>query len=376
MKVAQVFHFYEKGLSGAEMVEKYFSIRFNAESLVQLGIDVHVFFRFHSDDKVKRDGVHYHFIKDSLSPTPKKWNACRKYNKAVTGLVQEKGIKLIHAHNPFSALCHQHLQKLNTGLAYLVQDHSGLIKLKNEKLLKLFLKNIDGLLFSAPGMEDPWIASNILTQEQVYAVMEASCEWRLDPKLIQGYEPNNVPRFLWIGNLDKNKDPLTVLKAMASYKTEHRDFRLQMIFRENTLEAEVRKFIEENELTQQVDLIAYVPRERISLYMHQNDYFIAASHKEGSGYSLMEAMACGLTPIATRIPSFVELTQNEKVGSLYPVGDDAALLKILNKLPKTKKTLKERMLVVDFFNKFFSYEAIAKKTQKIYHEAISRKKSS
>jgi len=376
MKIAYVLHFYEKNLSTREMLEKHYSTIHNVEALSKQGIKVFVFYRFHHDAVLERNGISYHFIKDNLGANPKKWQACRKYNQAVTKIIGEHEIDLIQAHNPFSALCHRHLQSINKTIPYLVQDHSGLVRLKNEKLLRHFLKNIDGIQLSAPGMEKPWIEKKIFSNEQTHPVMEASCEWRLDKKLLQQYNPTNVPRFLWVGNLNVNKDPLLVLNAMAEYKMHNPNFRLQMIFRENQYEDLVKSFITENNLVQQVDLIGSVPRERLYLQMHQNDYFIAASHKEGSGYAMMEAMACGLMPITTRIPSFIELTKNASIGFLYPTGDVESLSKILLGLPRSKVEFAEKKKTVEFFDKHFSYEAIAKRMKFIYKELIARKKAS
>ncbi len=49
--------------------------------------------------------------------------------------------------------------------------------------------------------------------------------------------------------------------------------------------------------------------------------FVLASHREGSGYALIEALACGLPPVVSDIPSFRSLTGHGAVGTLVPVGD-------------------------------------------------------
>ena len=43
---------------------------------------------------------------------------------------------------------------------------------------------------------------------------------------------------------------------------------------------------------------------RIEKLMRASDLFVLGSHREGSGYSLIEALACGLPPVVTDIPSF------------------------------------------------------------------------
>ena len=57
--------------------------------------------------------------------------------------------------------------------------------------------------------------------------------------------------------------------------------------------------------------------------MRAADLFVLGSHREGSGYSLIEALACGLPPIVTDIPSFRSLTGAGVVGALWPDHLDA-----------------------------------------------------
>ncbi len=55
------------------------------------------------------------------------------------------------------------------------------------------------------------------------------------------------------------------------------------------------------------------------MYYNSADYFVLGSHYEGSGFSLVEAMSCGVIPIVTDIPSFRMMTNNGKIGTLMEV---------------------------------------------------------
>ena len=54
--------------------------------------------------------------------------------------------------------------------------------------------------------------------------------------------------------------------------------------------------------------------------MNAADLLVSGSHREGSGFALIEAMACGLPPVVTDIPSFRALTGGA-VGRLWRRGD-------------------------------------------------------
>src|SRR2546422_6513076 len=77
-------------------------------------------------------------------------------------------------------------------------------------------------------------------------------------------------------------------------------------------------------LASHVHLPGYISHEQLAAFYSAADLFVLGSHREGSGYALIEALACGAIPIVTNIPSFRALTGNGAVGTLWPAGDAAA----------------------------------------------------
>ncbi len=67
-------------------------------------------------------------------------------------------------------------------------------------------------------------------------------------------------------------------------------------------------------LRDRVQLLGRVPHLRIEQLMCAADIFVLGSHREGSGYSLIEALSCGLPPVVTDIPSFRALTGGARSG--------------------------------------------------------------
>ena len=76
-------------------------------------------------------------------------------------------------------------------------------------------------------------------------------------------------------------------------------------------------------LSERVVLLGNRPHAELELRYRAADFFVQTSHREGSGYSLIEALACGTTPLVTDIPATRAIVG--MVGSLTPVGDAAAL---------------------------------------------------
>jgi glycosyltransferase involved in cell wall biosynthesis len=104
--------------------------------------------------------------------------------------------------------------------------------------------------------------------------------------------------------------------------------------------------------------------------MRAADVFVLGSHHEGSGYSLIEALACGLPPVVTDIPSFRVLTGRGAVGRLWPCGDSAALTRALVAAGRADPAL--RTAVRGHFVRELSFAAVGRKLSAMYAEVRER----
>jgi glycosyltransferase involved in cell wall biosynthesis len=132
------------------------------------------------------------------------------------------------------------------------------------------------------------------------------------------------PCLLWTGHLDSNKDPLVALEAFRIAAPSLRDARLWCCFGTAPLLDAVRHRIDELPLLRKrVTLLGPRPHADMEAHFRAADFFVQTSHREGCGYSILEALACGTPPLVTDIPSSRRLVGN--AGSLTPVGDAPAL---------------------------------------------------
>jgi glycosyltransferase involved in cell wall biosynthesis len=165
--------------------------------------------------------------------------------------------------------------------------------------------------------------------------------------------------FLWVGRLNKNKDPLTVLKAFKKYGLYHPNARLYMIYQDEELLEEIKnKVLQSVVLEDAVKLIGKVDHRELTYWFSASNFYISGSLSEGSGYALLEAMACGCIPVVTAIPSYEKITEKGNYGFLYPPGDVeglALLLEQMNTLPIEK----ERQRIEKYFREKLSFKSIA-----------------
>ncbi len=378
MRLAFIQYSYVKCEIPMQVQEAHFSIKEWILAIKTRCELLLVIYRYHEDHIIEQTGVIYLFVKDRLPENLKSYHVPITYYKKVGLALKKHRIDVAHTHNPLAFSCTTLLRRYAPSIPIVVQDHGSKLKDNTSiktKLIHYFskrsLQKVNAVMFAAVGQEDEWVSQGFLKQEQCVFVMENSSQFsykqRESSQEFTGM--SGSPVYLWVGNLDKNKDPLTVLRAFSGLVKKYPKSRLYMIFRYNPLEKEVRKYIEEHKLEEYVVLTGTVDRGVISEYYNSSDYIISASWKEGSGYSVIEALSCGVIPILSNIPSFITLTGNRKIGHLYPPGDSEFLYQCLLK-SQDQDIAKESKNVLDFFYKNLSFEALAKHAETVYQSMI------
>ncbi len=139
------------------------------------------------------------------------------------------------------------------------------------------------------------------------------------------------------------------------------------------LEDELRKQIEEKELSSRVILLGHVSHREIIKYLHIADIFIRPSLSEGMGNSFIEAMAASLPVIATPVGGIVDFLKDGETGLLVSPKENSEktedIIRKVEKLLKDKESrdyivknalamVKERydwkLLSAEMWTKFFS----------------------
>ncbi|MEO8771629.1 MAG: glycosyltransferase family 4 protein [Ferruginibacter sp.] len=230
---------------------------------------------------------------------------------------------------------------------------------------------INAYLFTSIGNAKPWIDNNVIKDiSKCREVLEGSTYFKRQDK-IKSKELLSITgtnNFLWVGGLDKNKDPFTLLKAFEKYIAHNSLAKMYMIYQDELLLNEVKQIIEASEtLKNSVKLVGKIEHKELAHWFSAADFYISCSHKEGSGYALLEAMACGCIPVVTDIASFKKMTSNGKVGYLYPVGNADALATILQQL-STINISAQLTAVEKYFYENCSFKNIADDLYKIFNE--------
>ena len=189
-------------------------------------------------------------------------------------------------------------------------------------------------LFSAQEIAAPWLAQKVIKNAaKVRTLMTASVpvvdKNKNSCKAQLRFEGNH--NFLWVGRLNQNKDPITVLRAFAQHAKQNPSARLYMIYQTAELLLPVQYLVNEERLYAHVILVGALPHEELADWYHAADYFISASRAEAAGYALLEAMSAGCIPIVSSIPSYKKILENCPA-YLFEPGNVAELAELLNNL--------------------------------------------
>jgi glycosyltransferase involved in cell wall biosynthesis len=124
--------------------------------------------------------------------------------------------------------------------------------------------------------------------------------------------------FVYTGRLTYNKGIMLLVQAWEKVKKRYDDIYLLLIGpgkgSHRSCEEELRKFLNEHNLEDSVSITGEVAD--VTEYLQAADIFVFPSEYEGFSISLLEALACALPSIATRVGSAPEIIINRKNGIL------------------------------------------------------------
>lgn len=306
-------------------------------------------------------GVHYYFInfgkKKSLFPL--------KLNRLVRTLNPDI-VLLQGLHRPFQFI--QLGLQLNKKTRVIAQHHAEKPLTGFKKIFqKIADRYIDVYLFASQNMGLDWVKrGNISSAEKIHEVMEVSSIFspmdKVEARQKTGVQDGLI--FLWVGRLNDNKDPLTVLSAFLKFAGAEPHAHLYMIYHTDELLNEIKELVGNSAHKQAVTLIGKVRHDELQYWFNSADIILSGSHYEGSGTAICEAMSCGCVPIVTDIDSFRMITDEGKCGFLYDAGNQTALLSALQQIEKIDLAEKKKASLEHFRTKL-SFGVIATRIQEI-----------
>jgi glycosyltransferase involved in cell wall biosynthesis len=255
------------------------------------------------------------------------------------------------------------------GIPVLVQDHGDNPRSRLRGLKRWGLAGAAGFAFTSNEQAAPFFSNRLIKPETpVFSIPESSTHFR-DGDIEQARRLTGVhgkPAVLWAGHLDDNKDPITILEAFSRAAAWLADAHLWVCYRDAPLLERVRARLDADTLlASRVHLLGPVAHERVELLCRAADFFMLGSRRESCGFALLEALACGATPIVTDIPAFRALTGNGTVGVLCRPGDADAFANALISLAQ-HSVGSMRAQAIHHFKSELSFPVLGKKLLAAY----------
>jgi glycosyltransferase involved in cell wall biosynthesis len=354
------------------VLDRYTTLTGWANAIHAQGADVLVCQRFHDNARLTLSDVSYQFFADRAGPRPslsfggnrQAQHAARSFNPNVAhvnGMDYPRAIRRLRAALPATT-------------ALIVQDHGGFEPCRLSWFRKAWIRRglnaADALLAATLAQARDFRASGLVPESTaIRDVMEASTNLRSQRPRVRDGRLN----VLWVGRLNANKDPLTVLTGFAAFATARRNATLKFVYGTTELEAALREAIRRHPfLHDRVQLTGAVSHELLADIYGEADLFVLGSHREGSGYAVLEAMACGVVPVLTNIPSFRGLTDGGRVGELWDIGNPESLAAALLRVTDGETLESKSEACRSRFESCFSWNAIGTRAMEIYRECSAR----
>jgi glycosyltransferase involved in cell wall biosynthesis len=345
-----------------------------ASAAARAGVDVTVVQAATRRETLERDGVTFHFVDDARGIPARLLGGARMPRRPSRLLdrVRELRPDVVHVHGLQFPVAVYQLARAVAGVPLLAQDHGttaprGL----RARTWRLVSRSLGGVSFTARDQAAPFFEARAFRADlPVFEIVEGSTTFTPGDQAAARNATGlfGDPCLLWTGRLDANKDPLTTLAAFERAAPTLPDARLWCCFGDAPLLSCVQRRIAGSRvLRDRVRLLGTLPHAELEQHFRAADFFVQTSHREGSGYSVLEALACGTTPLVTDIAALRRLVG--EAGSLTPVGDAGALAEAMVSWSRRDRVTLRRT-ARDRFKRELTFDAIGRDLRAAYQTLV------
>jgi glycosyltransferase involved in cell wall biosynthesis len=141
--------------------------------------------------------------------------------------------------------------------------------------------------------------------------------------------PMERPVVFFAGRFEAQKAVDVLLRAWQQVQAQHPEVLLALAG-DGSLRGALEQLSHDLHISETVRFLGYT--DQMLAYYQAADLFVLPSWSEGMSNALLEAMACGLAPVATAIPGNTDVVTSGQDGLLVQAGDEHALAKAITRL--------------------------------------------
>jgi len=182
--------------------------------------------------------------------------------------------------------------------------------------------------------------------------------------------PQDEPLVLYVGRIEPLKGIDILLRAAAAM-----DGRFCLLVvggdnRELTRKAELRELAAELGITGRVFFRDAVSHERLPLFYNAADICVVPSYYESFGLVALEAMACGVPVVASRVGGLLETVQDGQTGYLVPWRCPEPFAERLELLLDNESLRQSLGRMARSAVERYRWAEVAARVEEIYHELV------
>ncbi|WP_210364489.1 glycosyltransferase family 4 protein [Bacillus sp. REN3] len=343
--------------------------------LLQLGHQVDVAFNIEQDidPELLKLGCKVYNLGFKRSPIKKQnYFAYKELKK----LIKDRGYDLVHTHTPVASVCVRLACKNIKNVKVLYTAH-GFHFFKGAPFknwiiyypIEWLLSRYTDVLITINKEDYERASKSFKVRKKVMYIPGVGLNIKRFNKIVVDKHdklddigvPENSFLLISVGELNKNKNHETVIKALARIKVSNIFY---IITGQGQQERYLEKLIKDLNLQNQVKLLGF--RKDIIDLCKIADVFVFPSYREGLSVALMEAMASGLPVVCSNIRGNSDLITDGQNGYLVEPHDIEGFSKSILKL-YTSNELRTKFGKSNY-KKIYSYslDSVLKKIEKIY----------
>jgi glycosyltransferase involved in cell wall biosynthesis len=188
------------------------------------------------------------------------------------------------------------------------------------------------IIFLANGIQDSkFFSEKVINSE------------RIENALITNNNDTKIFKLVFVGRLWSQKNPLLLISALEILKEKVGSIFKATLIGDGELMLKARRYAAELKLDQEIEFLGWV--ENAIDLIPNYDALVLPSNYEGMPLSIIEAMACKVPVVASKISGNIDLIRHLENGLLFESGsaiDFAQKLQMLIKDPTLGKILSDR----------------------------------
>jgi glycosyltransferase involved in cell wall biosynthesis/SAM-dependent methyltransferase len=178
-------------------------------------------------------------------------------------------------------------------------------------------------------------------------------------------------KILFVGRLEQRKNPLVVIKAIPYVVEKFPDIKFVFVGKEDrNYKKEIEKIIEKYSLQKYVEFHPWLEKEKLKELYKEVSLILIPSLSESFGYTLIEALSCGVPVVCSKIDVFKELVSDKSVLFADPYNEKEwaeCIIKLLTENEYAKSLAENARAEI---KEKYSVEVVVEKQLKVYERTI------